>query len=115
MHYPTLGDELDKSIYVIKYDDNSFAEMHKSYCLDNKITIKRFSQSPEINAFLAEHPDYTKKNINEICMAAGGISLLKRIVCLDHTRQERSSRMEAMLNKHSGIYPTLLPLEDAEQ
>lgn len=111
---PPLGDELDKSIYVIKYDDKSFREMHKNYCLDNQETIRRFSQSQEIRTFLTEHPEFVGKSLNEICMAAGGVNLLMRIVCFEHARQEKGSRMEAMLNKHSGIYPALLPLEDAE-
>ena len=32
-----------------------------------------------------------------------------RIVCMQHSMGERSTRMEALLNKHSGIYPELLP------
>ena len=43
------------------------------------------------------------------CLAAGGDSLLMRIVCMQHSMGERSTRMEALLNKHSGIYPDLLP------
>lgn len=109
---PPLGDELDKAIFVIKYDDKSFKEMHKNCCLDNKITADRFSKSPEIKKFLEDHPEYIGKSINEICMAAGGVSLLTRIICLQNTMKEKSSRMEAMLNKHAGIYPELLPLED---
>ena len=111
---PPLGDELEKSIYIIKYDDKSFKEMHKNFCLDNQITIVRFEKSAEINKFLTEHPEYSEKSINEICMAAGGENLLTRIVCFQHTMQEKDTRMEAMLNKHSGIYPELSPLENIE-
>ena len=39
---PPLGDELERSIYIIKYDDKSFEEMHKNFCLDHQITIERF-------------------------------------------------------------------------
>lgn len=112
---PALGDQLDKAIYIIKYDDASFKEMHKNCCLDNRITIDRFSKSPEIQKFLLEHPEYIGKSINEICMAAGGVKLLTRIVCLQHTMQEKSTRVEAVLNKHSGIYPELLPLEEDKE
>lgn len=111
---PPLGDELERSIYIIKYDDKSFEEMHKNFCLDHQITIERFEKSTEIKAFLTEHPEYSEKSINEICMEAGGINLLTRIVCFQHTMQEKDTRMEAMLNKHSGIYPELSPLEDIE-
>ncbi len=106
---PPLGDELERSIYIIKYDDKSFREMHKNFCLDFQITEQRFNNSPEIAKFLSEHPEYKDKSINEICLAAGGDSLLMRIVCMQHSMGERSTRMEALLNKHSGIYPELLP------
>lgn len=109
-----LGDELEKSIYIIKYDDESFKEMHKNFCLDYPITLERFKKSTEINKFLTKHPEYRGKSINEICIAAGGENLLMRIVCFQHTMQEKNTRMEAMLNKHSGIYPELFPPEDVE-
>ena len=105
-------DQLEKSIYIIKYDDTSFKEMHKNYCLDSQISIDRFNNSPEIRKFLDEHPEYIGKTINEICMAAGGIKLLKSIICHQNTIKQKSVRREAMLNKHSGIYPELLPLDD---
>lgn len=103
--------DLDKSVYVIKYDDKSFVEMHKNYCLDNQITIQNFGNSSEIRDFLLEHPEYREKSINEICMAAGGQNLLVRIMSFRYTMQEKNTRTEAILNKHAGIYPALLPLE----
>ena len=107
-----LGDQLDKAIYIIKYDDASFKEIHKNYCLDSQISIDRFKNSPEIQRFLAEHPEYREKSINETCMDAGGVNLLSRIICYQHSIQEKNIRIEAILNKHSGIYPELLPLDD---
>lgn len=107
---PPLGDELSKAIYIIKYDNDSYKEMHKNYCLDAQITAQRYVSSPEIIKFLADNPDYKEKTINEVCLAAGGPSLLAKIVCLSHTMQEKNTRMEAMLNKHTGIYPELFPL-----
>lgn len=108
---PPADGDLDKSIFVIKYDDKSYMEMHKNYCLDAQITEDNFRKSMEIATFLSAHPEYRDKSINEICMAAGGQNLLVRIMCFQHTMQEKSSRMEAMLNKHSNIYPELFPLE----
>lgn len=107
---PSLGDELYKSIYIIKYDDESFKKMHKNYCLDNKITMERFKNSSKIKNFLDEHPEYTQKSVNEICIAAGGTDLLTRIFCFQYSMQEKDTRMEAILNKHSWIYPKLLPV-----
>lgn len=112
---PPLRDQLDKAIYIIKYDDASFKEMHKNYCLDNQNSIDRFKASPKIQKFLVQHPEYREKSINEICMAAGGVNLLTRIICSRQTIQEKRIRKEAVLNKHSGIYPELLPLEGSEE
>lgn len=107
--FPSLESELDESIYIIKYDDNSIKEMHKNFCLDSAITRQRYSDSPEIKKYLAEHPEDQDKGINEVCMAAGGIALLQRIMSFQHTLQEKSARMEGILNKHSSIYPELFP------
>lgn len=104
---PISEDELNRSIYIVKYDDKSYGEMHKSFCLDSQITEKAFNSSPEIAKFISEHPEYRDKSINEICMAAGGESLLLRIVCMKHSMNNRSTRTEAVLNKHTNIYPTL--------
>ena len=109
---PPIGDELDKAIYIIKYDDKSFQEMHKNFCLDAQITEKNFNNSPEIKKFLESNPEYKSKSITEVCMAAGGESLLLRIICFRNTTQEKNSRMEAMINKHSGIYQTLTPISE---
>lgn len=98
-----LGDELDKSIYIIKYTDKSFEEMHKDFCLDAGITEQRFLASPKIKQFLSEHPECAEKNIIEICMNAGGMDLLQQIICLQNTTSRKDLRMEAMLNNIPGF------------
>lgn len=108
---PSSDSELEKSIFIIKYDDMSFKKMHKNYCLDAQITEQNFNKSTEIANFLRTHPEYADKNINDICLAAGGQSLLVRIKSFKHTTQEKGLRMEAILNKHIQIYPELLPLD----
>lgn len=50
--------DLDKSIYIVKYDDKSFKEMHKNFCLDNESASNNFKNSPEIIGFLKQNPDY---------------------------------------------------------
>lgn len=104
------GSDLDKSIYIIKYNDKSFQEMHKDFCLDSQTTIRNFENSPEIRTYLSQHPEDKTKNINEICIAAGGINLLARIVSIEHANQNMDIRTEAVLNKHSNIYPALSPI-----
>lgn len=109
---PPADGDLDKSIFIIKYDDKSYMEMHKNFCLDAQITEENFSKSTEIVSFLSTHPEYRDKSINEICMAVGGQNLLVRIMSFQHAMQEKSLRMEAVLNKHSNIYPELFPLQN---
>lgn len=104
------GSDLDKSIYIIKYNDKSFQEMHKDFCLDSQATIRNFNNSPEIRTYLSQHPEDKTKNMNEICIAAGGVNLLARIVSFEHSHQNMDLRTEAVLNKHSNIYPALSPI-----
>lgn len=109
----TLSDsELEKNVYIQKYDDESFKEMHKSYCLDAKITEDNFNKSKKIAKFLEEHPEYKDKSINEICLEAGGQNLLFQIVCLQHSLQNKDMRKEVIINKHENIYPELFPLDE---
>lgn len=107
-------EELNSSIYVLKYDDKSYKEMYKNFCADAQITEQNFLNSEEIKRFLEKNPEFNDKSINEICMAAGGQELLLKIVSIQHQFQENNTRMEAMLNKHSGIYPELLTLDDKQ-
>lgn len=103
------GDDLEKSIYIIKYDNKSFEEMHKNFCLDYPITEQRFNNSPVIIKFLFEHPEYKSKSMVEICLAAGGERLLTSILYMSNTMNNQSTRTEAIINKHTQIYPQLLP------
>lgn len=100
----------DEAIFIIKYDDKSYTEMHKDFCLDAEITERRFNSSPEILTFLNNHPECANMSINQICLKAGGVDLLKRIMCFEHTRAKMDTRREAILNKHTSIYPELFPI-----
>lgn len=108
----TADNNLDKSVYIIKYADNAYISMHKSYCLDLKETKRNFQNSVLIKKYLEQHPEHIGKNIGEICMLAGGMDLLTRIFCCKYTQKDKSGRMEAVLNKHSKIYPDLAPLDE---
>lgn len=98
--------DLDRSIYIIKYDDESFKKMYESYCKDNKISINNFENSPEVDKFLKENPDYKIESINKTCMDAGGIELLRRILSHSHSNS-KDIKTEAIINKHAGIYPNV--------
>lgn len=96
-------DDLNKSIYIIKYADKSFREMYESYCKDNEISLNNFKSSPQISKFLEENPSYKEESINKICMAAGRVDLIS----LNHTRNDSIAKTEAVINKHTDIYPKL--------
>lgn len=104
--YEQPDNDLDKSIYIIKYDDVSFKEMYESYLKDNEVTLKNFHNSPEIIKFLEENPNYEIESVNKTCMDAGGVNLVAKIFSFSHSRND-DTKTEAIINKHSNIYPTL--------
>lgn len=104
--YEQQDNDLDKSIYIIKYDNESFKEMYESYLKDNEITLRNYHNSPEIKKFLEENPNYEFESVNKTCMDAGGVNLVAKIFSFSHSRND-DTKTEAILNKHSNIYPTL--------
>ena len=113
------AEELQKSIYIIKIDDVSFKQLYKNDYLGKKNILDRFTKSPEIKNFLRTHPEYARESIREktlgkICIDAGGMDLFCQVVCDGYPTLGKGVREEVILNKHSGIYPKLTSLEDAE-
>lgn len=106
-----IGNDIDRSIYIIKYDDKLFKEMEEDYRKDYEITMNNFYNSIEISRFLEANPDYEVRTVSETCMDAGGINLLERIRCSKHQQQNKSIKTEAIINKHTNIYPPIKPLE----
>lgn len=98
---------MEKSIYIIKYDEKSFRQMHESYCKDQEITCRNFANSPEIISFLQNHPEYEINNIGQTCLDAGGIKLVKKIISFTNAGKDNDLRTEAIINKHTVIYSTL--------
>ena len=101
------AEDLEKAIYITKYDDKSFVAMHKDFCLDSEITLQRFYSSVVIQKYLDGHPDEKDKTLNQICVEAGGLDLLKEILSHENAMRNQSVRMEAVLNKHTSIYPSV--------
>lgn len=101
-------EELDKALFIKKYDDNSFIAMHHDYCLDHEATIKNFYINASIATLLEKHPEYLKeKSINEICLLAGGEELLTKVFSFSHMQRNHSIEAEIVLNKNTNIYPSL--------
>ena len=104
-----IAKNLDAAIFIEKYDDSSFRMMHKNFCKDLEIVQRNFDNSKEIQDFLKKHPEYTVESINKTCLDAGGIQLLQNIIQMPHTMNEKGATTEAVLNKHTNIYPELFP------
>lgn len=104
-------EELDKSIFIIRYDEKSYREMYHNFYLDNEESVKNFENSTEIQSYLQEHPEDIGKSINEICMKVGGQELLLKIVCFKSTMKNSEISYELIINKHNSIYP-LLEMEE---
>lgn len=99
-------DDLEKATYIVKYDDASFHEMHKNYCLDNELTYKNFLESKQVKEYITNHPDECKDlSISEICLKAGGMDLWLRISPMTNQLQYKDTKKQAVLNKHNSIYP----------
>lgn len=104
-----IAKNLDAAIFIEKYDDRSFRMMHKNFCKDLEIVQRNFDNSKEIQDFLKENPEYTVESINKTCLDAGGIQLLQNIIQMPNTMNEKGATTEAVLNKHTNIYPEVFP------
>lgn len=101
-----LNDEKKaESIFIIRYNDSTFREMHRTYCLDHDEALNNFKKSEVIQEYIEKHPECHNKSINEICMEAGGVELLSRIIVLRNTQNSKDGRSEVIVNKNGNIYP----------
>lgn len=106
-----IAKNLDAAIFIEKYDDSSFRMMHQNFCKDLEIVQRNFDNSKEIRDFLKENPEYTVESINKTCLDAGGIQLLQNIIQMPNTINEKGATTEAVLNKHTNIYPEVFPFK----
>ncbi len=123
----------DATVLIDKYTEKSFIELHKNYVADLEVTLRNFSESEAIMAFLAEHPEYSEKSINEICIACGkdierkrlgiketeltdedkeriqkaGMKMLRSVSSFSNAKQGEKAKRELILNKLQPIYPSL--------
>ncbi|WP_459477370.1 hypothetical protein [Clostridium saccharoperbutylacetonicum] len=105
---PVNDVDLDKSIYIIKYDDYSFKKMSADSYKDNIMMQNNFRNSPIINRFLKENPEYEIKSIYKACLDIGGESLYTSIRSSENTMNGNIYlKKEAKINKNTAIYPVL--------
>lgn len=106
--------EYEKSIVLIKYDDESFSKIHNAYINDCKATRERILGRKEVQVFLEENPDTNTDSIKAICQQMDKNSLISECQCLNALGQiERMNekRAELVLNKNTSIYPECIANE----
>lgn len=96
-----------ESIFIIKYTDSTYREMHRAFCLDYYETKSNFDKSEVIQKYVAEHPESKEKSMNENCIEAGGHELLCNIFVNRHSLNSKNYRTEVIVNKNEDIYQKL--------
>ena len=107
--------EYEKSIVLIKYDDESFSKIHSAYINDCKVTKERILGRKEVQAFLEENPGINTDSIKSICQQMDKKSLISECQCLDtfcQIERMHEKRMEFILNKNASIYPVCIANEE---
>lgn len=105
---PLKDNELDKSMYIIKYDDYSFEKMSEDSYKDNIITQNNFRNSQIIKKFFKDNPNYQFESIQKTCLDIGDTSLLTSIMSFNNSENGNIYlKKEAKINKNIAIYPVL--------
>ena len=125
---------IDATVLIDRYTEASFKEMYKNHVADMKITQVNAENSEQLKAFIAKHPEYSNKSLNEICLACGeenerirlgikdedpvseedvariqkaGQRMLMSIFSFSNTINGEKAKRELILNKAKPIYPSL--------
>lgn len=125
---------IEATVLIDKYTEDSFREMYKNYMSDWSITKANAERSEQLKLFVANHPEYANKTLNEICIACGEESERKRLGIKDgetpsdeekaliekagermfisifsfsNTMNGKKAKRELILNKQNPIYPSL--------
>ena len=105
---PLIDNDLDKSIYIIKYDDYSFKKMSSDSYKDNIINYNNFRNTPIVKKFFEENPNYQFESINKTCGDIGDPSLSTSIMSFNNSENGNIYlKKEAKINKNSAIYPVV--------
>lgn len=105
--YPRKGISLENSIYIIKFRDRHYKALYDAFVADDEYSRKRIAESPEIQEFLARHPDYHAYNIKLVEDAIGSDVITEFFNSENLLKQYSIPRREAVLNKGQQIYPPL--------
>lgn len=99
--------QLDSSILIQKYTDESFEILRNSLKKYNIEAKERLIHSPEALQFIATHPDYKIKSLLSFAQDIGGEDFVNHLL---HGQQIISdihkTQIEVVLNKGQQIYPS---------
>ncbi len=74
---------LEAAVLIDRYTEESIREMYKNHMADWRITKENADNSQQLRDFLNNHPDYSTKSLNEICLACGEELERKRLGLYD--------------------------------
>lgn len=124
----------ENCVLIDKYTNDSIKDMFERNNADSIITRHNAENSPQIKDFLAEHPDYLNKSLNEICIRCGeeierrnlgikegadisaeqkelihkaGIQFFTSIFSFSNMTSGKPAARELIINKEMPIYPTI--------
>lgn len=102
------NNDLDRSVYIIKFDDSSFENMHECFIDDNINMITNILSNSKIQNFFKSNPNYKLKNVATLCNDADCLDLFKRTVINGKVINSfKNAKKEAVINKQTNIYPTI--------
>ena len=113
--------ELEKSIYIKRFDNETLKFYHCMSCLDYEQTKHNFETSNELKPYFdnQDSSEFKDLSMQQICLKIGGRDLFQKICVYDNVmrtfgKNGLKGRREIVLNKHSKIYDTLT-YEDYKQ
>lgn len=102
------GDNLDRAVYIIKRTDKHFSAIHEAMKKDNEEMMQKVVNSPKVQQFFGQHPDYKPQSTIELLIDAVGQDSLNQFLSIKNLRPQLGVKeREAIINKHQHIYPTL--------
>lgn len=100
-----LADQnLDESIFILKYSDDDFRRLHLAWCVRERFTRDEYENNEQIKDYLHLHPEQKSLPMKDVCLIVGGEELWKKIKST-YSDDLHFSKHEFQLNKGDAIYP----------
>ncbi len=106
----SVKNELERSIYIQKYKEESIRFMHKEVVSNNSKFLDKLLNSNEVIDYLQKNEISPGMNPFDLARKAGGDQLFKELLSVSHFNIRPSQLYhEIILNKSEKIYPDLKP------